>query len=297
MKIQVREDKVIIDGYVNAVDRFSKLLTNRNGKKFIEKIMPSVFQRAIEKNDAIKVLLNHNYDNEIANTKDGSAKLYEDNIGLRAIVETSDATIVEKAQQNKLRGWSFGFICNKQDEKINEDGIEERIVRDMDLFEVSIIDDKKIPAYIGTSIEMRDGEVQEIEFRFEETNDTKNNDEQKKSQSEEDSTENFSSMTASQKRELLNGTYRQTFNNGWLEDYDDYFVYGSIKEDSTLYKMPYTITDGNVSIDTSKQVKVVRGGYKEVRYEEKPEQQPKKEVEKINYSKYEERIKKIKEEM
>ena len=48
MKIQVRDDKVIIDGYVNAVERFSKPLTNKNGKKFIERIMPSVFQRAIE---------------------------------------------------------------------------------------------------------------------------------------------------------------------------------------------------------------------------------------------------------
>ena len=60
MKIQVRDDKVVIDGYVNAVERFSKILTNKQGKKFIERIMPSVFQRAIEKNDAIKVLLNHN---------------------------------------------------------------------------------------------------------------------------------------------------------------------------------------------------------------------------------------------
>ena len=202
MKIQVRDDKVIIDGYVNAVERFSKPLTNKNGKKFIERIMPSVFQRAIEKNDAIKVLLNHNYDMELANTKDGSAKLYEDNIGLRAIVEVSDATVIEKAKQNKLRGWSFGFICNK---------------------------DRKIPAYIGTSIEMRDGEVKEIEFRYEETESDEN------TQSEDSvKNENFSSMTASQKRELLNGAYRQTFSNGWLEDYDDYFVYGSIKEDSTL---------------------------------------------------------------
>lgn len=291
MKIQVRDDKVIIDGYVNAVERFSKPLTNKNGKKFIERIMPSVFQRAIEKNDAIKVLLNHNYDMELANTKDGSAKLYEDNIGLRAIVEVSDATVIEKAKQNKLRGWSFGFICNKEDEEINDNGISERTVRDIDLFEVSIIDDRKIPAYIGTSIEMRDGEVKEIEFRYEETESDEN------TQSEDCvKNENFSSMTASQKRELLNGAYRQTFSNGWLEDYDDYFVYGSIKEDSTLYKMPYTITDGVVSIDTSKQVKVVRGGYKEVRYEEKPERQPKQEVEKIDFSEYENRIKKIKEE-
>lgn len=293
MKIQVREDKVIIDGYVNAVERFSKILTNKQGKKFIERIMPSVFQRAIEKNDAIKVLLNHNYDKELANTKDGTAKLFEDNIGLRAIVEISDANVIKKAKEKKLRGWSFGFVCNKQDEEINDKGISERTVRDIDLFEVSIIDDKKIPAYIGTSIEMRDGEVKEIEFRNEEfdensfSNDTNTDDSENS---------NFESMTASQKREILNSAYRQSFSNGWLEDYDDSFVYGTVKEDSTIYKIPYTITDGVVNIDTSNQIKVVRGGYKEVRDEENPEQQPTKEVEKIDYSSYEERLRKIKEE-
>ena len=61
MKIEVRNDKVIIDGYVNAVDRFSKILYDKRGQ-FVEKIMPSVFRRALEKNDAIKVLLNHDYD-------------------------------------------------------------------------------------------------------------------------------------------------------------------------------------------------------------------------------------------
>ena len=98
MKIEVRNDKVIIDGYVNAVDRFSKILYDKRGQ-FVEKIMPSVFRRALEKNDAIKVLLNHNYDKELANTKDGSAKLYEDNIGLRATVEITDADVIEKAKK------------------------------------------------------------------------------------------------------------------------------------------------------------------------------------------------------
>ena len=41
MKIEVRNDKVIIDGYVNAVDRFSKILYDKRGQ-FVEKIMPSV---------------------------------------------------------------------------------------------------------------------------------------------------------------------------------------------------------------------------------------------------------------
>lgn len=292
MKIEIREDKVIIDGYVNAVERFSKVLTRKTGK-FIEKIMPTVFQRAIEKNNAIKVLLNHDYDMELANTKDGNANLYEDNIGLRAIVEITEPSVIEKAKQGKLKGWSFGFICNKCDEVENEQGIAERTVRDIDLIEVSILDDRKIPAYIGTSIEMRDGQVKEIEFRTEEVESDNSNPEE---DAEATNNDNFDSMTASQKRELLNGAYRQQFSDGWLEDYDDRFVYGSIKDGSTLYKMPYTIADGVVNIDTSQQVKVVRGGYKEVRDYEEPEQHSKKDVGKIDYSNYEKRLEKIKEE-
>ena len=199
MKIEVRNDKVIIDGYVNAVDRFSKILYDKRGQ-FVEKIMPSVFRRALEKNDAIKVLLNHDYDKELANTKDGSANLYEDNIGLRAIVEITDADVIEKAKKKKLRGWSFGFACNKDEEVVNNSGLRERSVRDIDLFEVSIIDDKKIPAYIGTSIELRDGNPTVVEYRDEEFE----NDSFSYEKENEEPTPNFSDMTASQKREVLN---------------------------------------------------------------------------------------------
>lgn len=288
MKVEIRNDKVIIDGYVNAVERFSKPLYDKKGK-FIERIMPSVFRRAIEKNDAIKVLLNHDYDMELANTKDGTANLYEDNIGLRAIVEITEPSVIEKAKKKKLRGWSFGFSCNKEEEVINDDGVRERTVRDIDLMEVSIIDDRKIPAYIGTSIEMRDDDFTLIEYRSEEFEDN--------SFSYEEQTEkeqDFDSMTASQKREILHSAYKQAFKDGWLEDYDDKYVYGTIKEYDALYKMPYTIVDGTVNIDTSNQVKVVRGGYKEVRDDNQvPEQPPNVDVEKIDYSKYEKMLDEI----
>lgn len=290
MKIEVRNDKVIIDGYVNAVDRFSKILYDKRGQ-FVEKIMPSVFRRALEKNDAIKVLLNHDYDKELANTKDGSANLYEDNIGLRAIVEITDADVIEKAKKKKLRGWSFGFACNKDEEVVNNSGLRERSVRDIDLFEVSIIDDKKIPAYIGTSIELRDGNPTVVEYRDEEFE----NDSFSYEKENEEPTPNFSDMTASQKREVLNSAYRQLFKDGWLEDYDDEFVYGTIQDGSQLYNMPYSITDGTVNIDSNNQVKVVRGGYKEIRSDEKvPEQPPKVDGKKIDYSSYENVLKELK---
>ena len=164
MKVEIRNNKIIIDGYVNAVERESKVLYDTRGE-FIEKIRAGVFQKALERADNVRVLLDHEQDRELADTKSGKAKLYEDNIGLRAIVEIDDSEVIEKARNNKLRGWSFGFLCNKEDRKTNDDGIEERIVRDLDLLEVSIIDDRKYPAYIGTSIEMREDKVRIAEYR------------------------------------------------------------------------------------------------------------------------------------
>lgn len=287
MQIQVRNDKVIIDGYVNAVERYSKVLHDKRGK-FIERIMPKVFSKAIEKNPAIKVLLDHDYDKELANTKDGTANLYEDNVGLRAKVEITDKDVVDKAKKKKLRGWSFGFILNKADELTRDDGIREVSVRDIDLIEVSIIDDKKMPAYIGTSIEMRDDEVKVIEYRNEEF-------EEDSFSIEEEESQSFENMTASQKREVLNSEYKKLFVDGWLDDYDDTFVYGSIDQSYQLYKMPYSIANGTITIDTNNQVKVVRGGYKEIRTDDKVPEQPPSKVEKIDYSKYKNILKEIKE--
>lgn len=282
MDIQIRENKVIIDGYVNSVERFSKILSDKNGK-FIEKIMPTVFQRAIEKNDSIKVLLNHNYDRELANTKDGTAELYEDNIGLRAKVEITDEEVIEDAKNNKLRGWSFGFICKKKDEKTNENGIIERTVRDIDLMEVSILNSKKVPAYVGTSIEMRDGEVREIEFRTTEIE-----------ENQDVNISSFSELTYKEKRDILSMKYHDLYKEGYIEDFDDNYIYASIDYGCSIYKMPYSVSNGTVMIDTTQQIKVVRSGYVEVRNKDNPKQEEK--LEKIDYSNYEKRIKKLKEE-
>ena len=164
MRVEVRNNKILIDGYVNAVERESKVLYDTRGQ-FIEKIRAGVFQRALEKADNVRVLLDHEPDRKLADTKSGKAKLVEDNIGLRATVEIDDPEVIQKAKDNKLRGWSFGFLCNKEDRSTDEDGIEKRIVRDLDLLEVSIIDDRKSPAYLGTSIEVRDDKVSLIEYR------------------------------------------------------------------------------------------------------------------------------------
>lgn len=166
MKITVRKDKVVIDGYVNAVDRFSRPLFEGRLGRFVEKILPNVFKKAIDRATNIEVLLNHDPARNLANTKDGTAKLVEDNVGLRATVEISDPEVIEKARAGKLRGWSFGF-SNPSDEtsQNSKTGILERVIKSLTLHEVSIIDDRAMPAYFGTSIETRTIDDTEVETR------------------------------------------------------------------------------------------------------------------------------------
>lgn len=166
MKITVRKDKVIIDGYVNAVDRFSRPLFEGSLGRFVEKILPNVFKKAIARATNIDVLLNHDESRKLADTQSGTAKIVEDNVGLRATVEITDAEVIEKARAGKLRGWSFGFSEPVDETSTNQKtGILERIISSLTLHEVSIIDDRAMPAYFGTSIETRSVGEQQLEIR------------------------------------------------------------------------------------------------------------------------------------
>lgn len=61
MRINIREDQVEIEGYVNSVERRSKPLMSRIGR-FIERICKGAFKKAIERNDNVRILLNHNWE-------------------------------------------------------------------------------------------------------------------------------------------------------------------------------------------------------------------------------------------
>lgn len=167
MKINLREDHVEVEGYVNAIERNSKPLMSRIGK-FIERICKGAFRRAIKRNDDIHILLNHDWERDLGSTKAGNLELEEDNIGLHARATITDKEVVEKARRGDLVGWSFGF----QDREVvnsTERGMPLREVKDLDLFEVSILDRSRSPAYEGTLVAARsvDGEEQ-IHFRGEE---------------------------------------------------------------------------------------------------------------------------------
>ena len=167
MQVEIRNDSVFISGYVNAVERLSKPIRETlHGKvrTFLERIKAGVFRTALKRNKNVLVLLNHDNSRVLASTDDGNAILEEDNIGLRAEITITDKEVVEKARSGKLSGWSFGFIAN--DDEITTEGNDEiRTVTDLELLEVSILDDTKAPAYYGTSIEAREGGAKMVEIR------------------------------------------------------------------------------------------------------------------------------------
>lgn len=154
MRVEIRSDSVIIEGYVNAVARDSRPMRDKKtGKRFVEQITPGVFERAIKRND-VDLLLNHDPLRVLGSTKT-NLTLYEDNIGLRARAEITDAEVIQKAREKKLRGWSFGFYERDASEEDLPNGLQRRYIEEMELEEVSIIDEKKLPCYAGTSIETR----------------------------------------------------------------------------------------------------------------------------------------------
>jgi len=167
MRIEIRNDSVVISGYVTAVERESRVMNSPQGK-FVEVVRSKTFQRALESAINIDVLLNHS--KKLGSTTEKTLMLTEDNIGLRAIATITDAETVKKAKANELVGWSFGFQKNKDSWQDGENGVQKRFLEDINLLEVSILDNTKTPAYIGTSIESRENESILIENRTIEDN-------------------------------------------------------------------------------------------------------------------------------
>jgi HK97 family phage prohead protease len=177
MKIIIRSDHVHIEGYVNAVERLSKPITERLGT-FRERVMAGTFKKALKRAPDVRILLNHKAERDLGGIKDGNLKLEEDAIGLRAEADIYDAEVIKDAKAGNLVGWSFGFYpLDSRD--TSEDGMPIKELHDIDLQEVSLLNKYHIPAYDGTLVAVRDNDekmvigesmmADDIEIREDET--------------------------------------------------------------------------------------------------------------------------------
>ena len=168
MNIEIRNDAVEISGYVNAVGRESRVLRDASGY-FTEVCAPGVFARALQRGKR-QMLLNHDEARVLGNEGE-NLELHEDAVGLFARATVTDPDVIGKARKGELRGWSFGFVPIAATREERE-GVALRTLQDIDLREVSIIDNRKMPAYVATSVftrAMEDGEP--LEYRMMEAQD------------------------------------------------------------------------------------------------------------------------------
>lgn len=146
------ENKLIIEGIVNNIGEFSKVL----GGTFREKINTGVFTRAIERakgeND---IFFLHQHDTKglpLASINSNTLELQEIDGALKmraTLPNTSfNRDIYELVKSGVLNEFSFGFSNPKSKWSVGADGINERTITDLDLSEISIV---RIGAYNDTS--------------------------------------------------------------------------------------------------------------------------------------------------
>lgn len=152
------EGDMLVSGYVNMTNQLSYELGHID--KFVEKIAPGAFTRAINKasnngND-IDFLAEHDDTLVLASTKNNTLKLSEDDTGLfmeaRIINTSSGRDYYEMIQSGIITNMSFGFYAVDDDWKSVRSDLYERTINELELFEVSAV---RRPAYAASTISNR----------------------------------------------------------------------------------------------------------------------------------------------
>lgn len=163
MNIEIRADNTVhISGYVNAVERESRPVITPHGR-VVEKIRQRAFADALTRAGNIPLTVDHT-DKIVADTKNGTLRLAEDAIGLRAETTVTDPEVVAAARQKQIRGWSFGMLRVVDEVESRADRLPLRIIKALDLDHITLVI-RKNPVYAATSVEVRAGAEVETETR------------------------------------------------------------------------------------------------------------------------------------
>ncbi|QWH10415.1 phage major capsid protein [Bacillus mycoides] len=158
------DGSLFVSGYVNKTGQWSQPLGNK--KKFVEKIEPGTFKRALEQSNEVNFLAEHDNAKLLASTKNGSLVLREDDQGLYMEATISDTTWGRDyhtlIEDGLLTNMSFGMQVLGNTWSKRNDGTLQRTVNEILLSEVSVV---KNPAYVQSNIQARSIDiVNEIEI-------------------------------------------------------------------------------------------------------------------------------------
>lgn len=166
MRAELRADGCLhISGYVNVPGRESRPVMTPHGR-VIEIIEQRAFTKAIQRADNIRMLLDHDSGRVLAETRANTLMVKEDAVGLFAQSVVTDPEVIADAKAGKLRGWSFNIKNPVDTVEQRADGLPIRRITDLDMDEITLVVNK-IPVYSSTSIEVRAGEEESVEYRAE----------------------------------------------------------------------------------------------------------------------------------
>ncbi len=109
---------------------------------FREIIRPGAFRNALEEDQDVRALVDHEPSKILARTKAGTLTLREDDVGLRVAIRPADTTvgrdIVASISRGDVDAMSFAFAVRDGGEDFTDmDGELVRVLTDLDLFDVS----------------------------------------------------------------------------------------------------------------------------------------------------------------
>ncbi len=143
-----------IVGHAAVFDTFSEPIFGM----FVERIQPGAFKRAIEEEQDVRALVNHDESAILGRTKSGTLELREDDEGLAIEIDPPDTSyahdLIESIRRGDIDQMSFSFRATKElfSEGEGPNGEDVRDLIDVDLFDVSPV---TFPAYPDTDLAVR----------------------------------------------------------------------------------------------------------------------------------------------
>lgn len=160
-EVNESSDGLFVRGLVNKSGAWSQTLYDKHGKPFIERVMPNVFARALQRAKDVKLLNEHDKNMLLARTKDGTLQLTETSRGLEMEANLVPSKLSEHIHASIKRGtlsnMSFGMVV-LDDVWTKEKGVNQRSITDLALYECSIVSD---PAYEDSTIEARSNDIRQ----------------------------------------------------------------------------------------------------------------------------------------
>lgn len=151
LEVRAEGEKRQLHGYASMFNQPTKIAS-----WLTEIIADTAFDEALQRPDDVRVLRNHNPDNILGRTGNGTARLIKDSLGLRYEVDLDDTQVARDThamvKRRDIKGSSFMFQVTAHKIEKHEDGSITRTITATKMYDVGPV---TFPQYEGATSEAR----------------------------------------------------------------------------------------------------------------------------------------------